>query len=107
MSIIKYQKEVDRKEFERLADEKAKREEREREVQKLREQQEKVADRQAEIDAIRARRAMEDYDRNVRLKEKLEKEKKERMIKDLDQARTDHFKYKERVLLQETEKERE
>lgn len=77
LNIVKYQKSKDRKEFERLADEKASRDERERETQKLREQQEKVADRQADIDAIRARRAMEDFDRGERLKEKLKREKHE------------------------------
>lgn len=95
-AVVEYQKAKDRKEFERLAEEKAKRDERERETQKLREKQEKVADRQAEIDAIRARRTMEEYDRQMRLKEKLALEKKQRMINDLEVARQDHFTHKER-----------
>jgi hypothetical protein len=50
--------------------------EKEAEVAHLREMQEKAADRQAEIDALRAKRAREEGDRNQRKKEIVEKETK-------------------------------
>ena len=45
------------------------------EVARLRAMQEKAADRQAEIDALRAKRAFEEGERQARKKEIAEKEK--------------------------------
>ena len=42
------------------------RDEKEREIQRLRELQEKAADRQGEIDALRAKRAYEEGERQAR-----------------------------------------
>ena len=50
--------------------------EKEREVQRLREMQEKANDRQAELDALRAKRAMEQNERQAREKERREAEQK-------------------------------
>lgn len=49
--------------------------------------QEKAADRQAEIDALRAKRAYEEEERQARLREKLEHEKRQRISADLEKAR--------------------
>jgi len=46
--------------------------EKEKETQKLREKQEKAKDQQSVMDAIRAKRAFEESDRNAREKEKQE-----------------------------------
>ena len=42
--------------------------------------QEKAADRQADIDALRAKRAFEEGERQARLREKLEFEKKQALL---------------------------
>jgi hypothetical protein len=70
-------------------------EEKEKEVQRLRELQEKAADRQADIDALRAKRAFEEGERNARLREKLEMEKRTRLLADLEVAREAQFRMKE------------
>lgn len=61
-------------------EEKRIKDEKERERQKLIEMQERAADRQADIDAIRARRAFENGERVAREKEKLNMQKKQRLI---------------------------
>jgi hypothetical protein len=68
--------------------------EKEREIQRLRELQEKASDRQAEIDALRAKRAFEEGERQARLREKLEAEKRQRIAADLEQARQRQFQEK-------------
>jgi hypothetical protein len=49
--------------------------------------QEKAADRQAEIDALRAKRAFEQGERQFRAKEKNEAEKRARQAAELDLTR--------------------
>ena len=89
--IINYQKARDQKEYEQQVEAQRIKDEKEREIQKLRELQEKAADRQAEIDALRAKRAFEEGERQARLREKLEHEKRQRIAADLEQARQRQF----------------
>ena len=77
----------DQKEFEAQQEAQRLREEKEREIQRLRELQEKAADRQAEIDALRAKRAFEEGERNAREREKLEAAKRQRIQADMEIAR--------------------
>lgn len=53
--------------------------EKEREVARLRELQEKAQDRQAEIDALRAKRAREQAERQAREKDRREAQKRAEM----------------------------
>jgi hypothetical protein len=85
--IIAYQKDRDRKESEAQVEAQKIRDEKEREIQRLRELQEKAADRQAEIDALRAKRAFEEGERQARERERLEHQKRLRIMADLEQAR--------------------
>jgi hypothetical protein len=62
-------------------------EEKEMEVARLRELQEKAADRQAEIDALRAKRAFEEGERAARDKERRDLEHKQKVLKDMEDAR--------------------
>jgi hypothetical protein len=72
LQILQYNLEKARKEEEELAEKKRLQEEKEKEVQKLREKQERFKDKQSELDAIRAKRAYEEYERAAREKEKNE-----------------------------------
>lgn len=56
-------------------------------MQRLRELQEKAQDRQAEIDALRAKRAFEESERIAREKERKELEYKQKVLRDLEDAR--------------------
>lgn len=71
------------------------REEKEKEIQKLREMQEKAADRQADIDALRAKRAFEEGERNARKREVLENEKRVRLLAEMEVARATQFAERE------------
>ena len=81
--------------------------EKEKEVQKLRDQQEKASNRQEEIDAVRAKRAFEQSERDARAREKLEQEKKLRLLKDLDEARQKQFRDRENLLATQAAEERD
>jgi len=76
-------------ELDRIAQEKA------AEVARLRAMQEKAADQQAEQDALRAKRAQEDHEREWRRKERAEALKKETTMKSIMQSREDQMKEKE------------
>jgi hypothetical protein len=73
----------------------------------MREAQEKNTNRQEEIDAARAKRAFEDSEVQARLREQLNLEKKERLLKDLDAARQRQFADKENFLAQQAAHERD
>ena len=73
----------------------------------MREQQEKAADRQADIDALRAKRAFEQGEREARLKEKMELEKKTRLLKELEVARVKQFQEREQRLTEAAENEKQ
>lgn len=92
--IIRYQKTRDLKEFEAQLENQRIKDEKEREIQRLRELQEKAADRQAEIDALRAKRAFEEGERQARERERLEHQKRLRIMADLEQARQKQFSEK-------------
>ena len=94
-AIVKYNQEKDRREAEQQAEEQRIKDEKERETQKLREMQEKAADGQADIDALRAKRAFEQGERDARNKERLANEKRQRLLKELEEARVKQFQERE------------
>merc|ERR1711959_707510 len=81
--------------------------EKEAECAALRAQQEKETDKKAELDALRARRATEQYERDWRLKERKAIEKQKRQNQMLSEARTQQKKEKERRLEAVAKAERE
>merc|ERR1719399_582602 len=81
--------------------------EKEAECAALRAQQEKEPDKKAELDALRAKRAMEQYERDWRQKERAAIEKQKRQNKMLAEARTQQKKEKERRLEHVAKAERE
>jgi len=72
--------------------------EKEAETVKLRQQQEKASDKKSELDALRAKRAMEQYEREWRQKERAAIEKQKMQNKILHEARVQQKKEKERRL---------
>eukprot|EP00656_Telonema_subtile_P019288 TRINITY_DN20565_c0_g1_i1.p1 TRINITY_DN20565_c0_g1~~TRINITY_DN20565_c0_g1_i1.p1 ORF type:complete len:512 (+),score=202.30 TRINITY_DN20565_c0_g1_i1:257-1792(+) len=81
--------------------------EKEAECAALRAQQEKETDKKAELDALRAKRAMEQYERDWRQKERASIDKQKRQNKMLSEARTQQKKEKERRLEYVAKAERE
>merc|ERR1712196_528111 len=73
----------------------------------LRAQQEKETDKKAELDALRAKRAMEQYERDWRQKERAAIQKQKRQNQMLAEARTQQKKEKERRLEHVAKAERE
>ena len=82
-------------------------EEKEREVAKLRALQEKAQDKQSEIDALRAKRAFEEAERNERLKEQRELEQKQKVLAELEEARQRQFMDKELRLAEQAKQNRD
>merc|ERR1711934_428827 len=72
--------------------------EKEAETIRLRQQQEKASDKKSELDALRAKRAMEQYEREWRQKERAAIEKQKMQNKILHEARVQQKKEKERRL---------
>ena len=123
LKIFKYNLEKMKKEEEEYKERKRIQEEKEREVQKLREKQEKAIDKQAELDAMRAKRAYEQSEREARIKEENEKILKRKKIEELiasnerqklerqkqlaEQARLEQEEYKKIVKQQMEEEEKE
>lgn len=105
--IVEFQKRRDAKEAELLAEKAREREEREREIQRLREQQEKASDRQAEIDAIKAKKVQEQHELKVRATEQAARDKKQRLLKGLEDARITQFREREEKLVEQARVERE
>jgi len=105
--IVAYQKDKDRKEYEAQLELQRIKEEKEKEIQRLRELQEKAADRQAEIDALRAKRAFEEGERQARERERLEHQKRLRIMADLENARQKQFAEKQSSLAEQARIERE
>jgi len=81
--------------------------EKEAEVIKLRQMQEKASDKKSELDALRAKRAMEQYEREWRQKERAAIEKQKMQNKILHEARVQQKKEKERRLEHVAKGERE
>lgn len=98
MKIVEYNRQKALREEEQAAEQRRIKEEKEREVQRLRELQEKAQDRQAEIDALRAKRAFEESERIAREKERKELEYKQKVLRDLEDARQQQFLDRERRL---------
>ena len=73
LRILKYNIEKAKKEEDELKEKKRIREEKERETQRLREKQEKANDKLAEMAIIKAKKAYEQNEREIRQKEKREK----------------------------------
>lgn len=107
LKIVEYNRLKAVREEEIEAEKKAAREEKEREVQRLRDLQERAQDRQAEIDALRAKRAFEESERQARDKEKKEQEKRVKIQKDMEAARQTQFEEKERRLGEQAKLERD
>merc|ERR1712127_303097 len=85
--IVRYNQDKIEREVSQALEERRIKEEKEKEVARLRELQEKAADRQAEIDALRAKRAFEEGERQARERERLEQAKRMRIQADLEIAR--------------------
>ncbi|CAK89143.1 unnamed protein product (macronuclear) [Paramecium tetraurelia] len=85
--ILQYNLQKAQKEAEFLEEQKRIKEEKEREVQRLREMQEKAQDRAAELDLLRAKRAMEQNERQAREKERKEQEQKMKLNYEVMEAR--------------------
>ena len=76
------------------------------ETARLRAMQEKAADKQAEADALRAKRAQEDYERAWRKKEQTAAEKKAAMLADIMKSRSDAAKMREKVQAEAAQSEK-
>merc|ERR1712216_204102 len=77
------------------------------ETARLRAMQQKMNDGRADRDALRAKRAAEDYERAWRAKERAEAEKKAAMLADILQSRKDMAEKKQHVLSQAAQMEKE
>jgi len=105
--IIDYNRAKAQREEEKAAEIKRVKEEKEREVARLRELQEKAADRQAEIDALRAKRAFEEGERGAREKERRDLEHKQKVLRDMEDARQRQFLERETRLAEQAKQERD
>jgi hypothetical protein len=105
--IVEYNRAKAQREEEKQAELKRIKEEKEREVARLRELQEKAADRQAEIDALRAKRAFEEGERAAREKERRDLEHKQKVLKDMEEARQRQFFERETRLAEQAKQERD
>lgn len=85
--IVEYNRQKAKKEEEAAIEAKRIAEEKEKEIQRLRELQEKAADRQGEIDALRAKRAYEEGERQARKNEMDKVVRQQMMAAELEQAR--------------------
>ena len=96
---LKYNIEKAKKEENELKEKKRIREEKEREVQKLREKQEKANDKLAEMAAIQAKRAYEQNERELKLKEKNEEILRQKKIDELKEINArQRYEKKKRLL---------
>jgi len=105
--IVRYNQEKIEREVAQALEERRIKEEKEREVARLREMQEKAADRQSEIDALRAKRAFEEGERQARKKEVAEKERMQRQAAELEVARKRQFNEREHTLAAQAKAERD
>lgn len=69
--------------------------------------QEKAADRQSEIDALRAKRAFEEGERETRKKEIANKERLARQAQELEAARKKQFLERESTMANQAKAERD
>ena len=81
--------------------------EKERETARLRAMQEKMKDKQAELDALRAKRAAEEAERQYRKQQQVEAERAASIQTSLDKARAAQKLEKERRLIEQAQQEKE
>jgi len=79
----------------------------ERETARLRAMQEKMKDKQAELDALRAKRAAEEAERQWRKQQQVEAERASAIQASLDNARAAQKMEKERRLIEQAQQEKE
>jgi hypothetical protein len=107
MTIVRYNQEKAAREAAKAEEDRKIAEEKEREVARLREMQEKAADRQSEIDALLAKRAFEEGERQERRKEQLAREKAMKVAAELEYARKKQFNERETMMAQQAKAERD
>ena len=107
IKIVKYLLDKAAKEEEKEKLEKQRRVQKEIEYAKLRALQERLGDSKAEQDALRAKRAAEEHEREWRRKEKEVAEKKAKQERDLKETREKQKKFKEQVITVEALKTRQ
>jgi hypothetical protein len=93
--ILEYQRNKREKEEAVAAEARRVAGEKEAEIARLRALQERAADRQADIDALRAKRASEEAERNQRAREAKEAAHRAAIIKDLEESRLRQFRDRE------------
>ena len=107
LRILKYNIEKAKKEEDEIKEKKRIRDEKEREVQKLREKQEKANDKLAEMAAIQAKRAYEQNEREIKLKEKTEQMIRQKKIEELKEINERQRKEKKQQLMEIAKQEKE
>ena len=107
LKILKYNIEKAKKEENEIKEKKRIREEKEREVQKLREKQEKANDKLAEMAAIQAKRAYEQNERELKLKEKNEEILRQKKIDELKEINARQRYEKKKRLMEICKQEKE
>jgi len=107
LMIQVYLRQKELREQERQQAEDAIKAEKERETARLRAMQEKMKDKQAELDALRAKRAAEESERQWRKTQQLAAEREETIQNSLDQAREAQKLEKERRLIEQAQQEKE
>ena len=107
LRILKYNIEKAKKEEDEIKEKKRIRDEKEREVQKLREKQEKANDKLAEMAAIQAKRAYEQNEREIKLKEKTEQMIRQKKIEELKEINERQRKEKKKQLMEIAKQEKE
>ena len=105
--IAMYLREKEMRDQKRMQEEEAVKAERERETARLRAMQEKMKDKQAELDALRAKRAAEEAERQWRKQQQLAAEREATILKSLDHAREAQKLEKERRLIEQAQQEKE
>ena len=105
--IAMYLREKEMRDQKRMQEEEAIKAEKERETARLRAQQEKMKDKQAELDALRAKRAAEEAERQWRKQQQLAAEREATILASLDEAREAQKLEKERRLIEQAQQEKE
>ena len=107
LRMLKYNMEKAKKEEDELREKKRIRDEKERETQRLREKQEKANDKLAEMAAIKAKRAYDQSEREIKLKEKNEQIIRQKKIEELKEINEKLRNDKKRQLMEIAKQEKE
>eukprot|EP00051_Salpingoeca_urceolata_P004904 m.68742 g.68742 ORF g.68742 m.68742 type:complete len:558 (+) comp13925_c0_seq1:220-1893(+) len=105
--VAEYLKEKAAKEAELEAEKKREALAREKELARLRAMQESVGDKIAERQALEAKRAQDDRERQLRKEEREKERKRQEILADLQQSREEQLRAKEAVLAYQSRLERE